>query len=72
MYAGVQYGFECYCDNERPPDDRRIEESSCNMTCPGNEGGGGKCGGHLAMNVYQTGVKPVVEKKASNDTAGIK
>ena len=35
-YAGVQYGNECWCGNERPDDSRRKASSFCAMSCPGN------------------------------------
>ncbi len=70
-YAGMVNGAECYCDNRKPSRKRKLEESSCNVTCSGG-GGEGKCGGPLAVSVYQTGMKPVLERETKNDTTGLK
>ena len=35
-YAGVQYGNECWCGNEKPDDSRRKLSTFCTMSCPGN------------------------------------
>lgn len=55
VYAGVQYGSECFCGNTAPPSTAVLAESSCNMKCPG----GGRedvCGGYFTMNVFETGI----------------
>ena len=35
-YAGVQYGNECWCGNEKPDDSYRKSSSFCAMNCSGN------------------------------------
>ena len=65
LYAGVQYGVECFCGNERPLENSNVEESRCNKFCPGNSDA--KCGGYLTMNVYQTGVIPFKAEPARDD-----
>ena len=35
-YAGVQYGNECWCGNEKPEDSRRKASTFCTMSCSGN------------------------------------
>lgn len=56
MYAGVQYGNECFCGNSPPPSTVQMTDSSgkCGMTCPGEEQA--LCGGYFTMNVYETGI----------------
>ena len=65
MYSGLQYGKECFCGNKRPDEDKLLDESKCNMTCPGDEKQ--FCGGYLTMNVYQTGYIPQKTVKDIND-----
>ena len=48
--AGVQFGIGCDCGNN-VSEDKRLPEHMCNMSCPGDQKY--KCGGHLAMNVYE-------------------
>ncbi|XP_069970502.1 xylosyltransferase oxt [Penaeus vannamei] len=72
VYAGVQYGKECFCGNEELPVKLKAAESFCNMPCSGDERL--KCGDYLHMNVYQTGLAkyvPVALKGPStaNDSA---
>lgn len=54
MYAGVQYGNECFCGHSQPPSTAKLADSSCNMLCPGSSGD--VCGGYFTMNVYETGI----------------
>lgn len=53
-YAGVQYGSECFCGADLPPDAVKLPDSSCNMKCSGNLHE--VCGGYYAMNIYETGI----------------
>ncbi len=75
-YAGVENGDECYCDNERPPADRKAEDPGiCSMPCPGlnkKDKKAAKCGGPYALDVYETGVKAMKFRKESNVTEGKK
>lgn len=53
-YAGVQYGTECFCGVDAPPDASKIAEHNCNMQCSGQPQQ--LCGGYYAMNIYETGI----------------
>ena len=59
--AGLQYGVECFCGNTKPPASKELGEDKCDMPCPGEEGE--SCGGYLTMDVFQTGLKPLVPSK---------
>lgn len=69
LYAGLQYGVECFCGSERPNDADRFEpeKSKCNYPCAGNTKE--KCGGYLAMDVYQTGLIPLKPAPATQEIA---
>lgn len=64
-YAGLQYGVECFCGNVLPLD-KQIDDSRCDQICPGNEQM--KCGGYLTMDVYLTGLKPLLPPKTGLET----
>lgn len=53
-YAGTQYGMECFCGNSQPSAAQALQDSACNMPCPGEAGL--TCGGYLTMEIYHTGV----------------
>ena len=53
LFAGVQFGSECFCGNEPPPDDTLLDKSECDMKCTGDNTS--FCGGFWRMNVYETG-----------------
>ncbi|TRY63197.1 hypothetical protein TCAL_03549 [Tigriopus californicus] len=67
LYAGLQYGSECFCGSERPNDGDRFppEKSKCNYPCAGNPKE--NCGGYLAMDVYQTGLIPLRPAPATQE-----
>ncbi len=69
-HAGVEMGAECFCDKSAPPDDRKVPESHCNMTCPGDPKA--KCGGNHALSIYQTGIKPIPHHTVSMNATGLK
>ncbi|EJT99506.1 WSC-domain-containing protein [Dacryopinax primogenitus] len=51
VYAGVEYGDECYCGNELDNGaGGQTAESDCNMPCSGNNGE--TCGGSYRLNLY--------------------
>lgn len=54
VYAGVQYGTECFCGHILPPIAAKLPDSSCRMLCPGDESA--VCGGYYTVNVYETGI----------------
>ncbi|CAG4950162.1 unnamed protein product [Colias eurytheme] len=54
-YAGVQYGTECFCGENIPPQNAKISEKSCDMKCPGDSSV--VCGGYFTMNIYETGLE---------------
>lgn len=60
-FAGLQYGVECFCGNTQPEEAKELEETRCDMTCPGEELE--TCGGYLTMDVFETGLKPLVPSK---------
>ena len=53
LILGVQYGFECFCGNTRPPPSSALEQIKCGTPCPGAQDS--SCGGYLAVDVYETG-----------------
>lgn len=55
VYAGTQYGNECYCGNKfpSPPNHPAVDENECEMECEGDANE--KCGGRWTMSVYETG-----------------
>ena len=59
--AGLQYGVECFCGNTKPPAAKELPEEKCDMACPGEEGE--SCGGYLTMDIFQTGLKPLLPSK---------
>jgi len=60
-FAGVQYGYECFCGNTQPQPSSALDQSKCGTPCPGDEDT--TCGGYLAMDVYHTGLKHFVPPK---------
>ena len=53
VYAGVQWGRECFCGNAPPPDDAIVDQSECDWVCSGDQNL--ICGALWRMNVYETG-----------------
>uniref|UniRef100_A0A182Y7V1 protein xylosyltransferase n=1 Tax=Anopheles stephensi TaxID=30069 RepID=A0A182Y7V1_ANOST len=54
-FAGVQYGYECFCGDEVPKASAKLPDSSCNVKCPGDPKQA--CGGYFTINVYETGIR---------------
>ncbi|XP_053673319.1 xylosyltransferase oxt [Anopheles nili] len=54
-FAGVQYGYECFCGDEVPKASAKLPDSSCNIKCPGDAKQA--CGGYFTINVYETGIR---------------
>uniref|UniRef100_A0A182XMH0 protein xylosyltransferase n=1 Tax=Anopheles quadriannulatus TaxID=34691 RepID=A0A182XMH0_ANOQN len=54
-FAGVQYGYECFCGDEVPKVSAKLPDSSCNIKCPGDPKQA--CGGYFTINVYETGIR---------------
>lgn len=52
-FAGVQYGNECWCGDDAPPEDKIVDTEECNQSCEGDSAK--KCGGFWRMNVYRIG-----------------
>ncbi|XP_050427984.1 xylosyltransferase oxt isoform X2 [Adelges cooleyi] len=63
VYAGVEYGTECFCGNELPEWDLKLPDTFCDMKCPGNQSQ--ICGGHYTINVFKTGASKFIAKVAS-------
>ena len=49
MYAGVEYGSECYSSNTKPTA-AALGDAACNMPCPGNSQQA--CGAGYALSLY--------------------
>uniref|UniRef100_A0A182NJI0 protein xylosyltransferase n=1 Tax=Anopheles dirus TaxID=7168 RepID=A0A182NJI0_9DIPT len=54
-FAGVQYGYECFCGDEEPKASAKLPDSSCNIKCTGDAKQA--CGGYFTINVYETGIR---------------
>ncbi|XP_008483938.1 xylosyltransferase oxt [Diaphorina citri] len=65
LYAGVQFGSECFCGNDQPTSTARKPDPACNMKCSGNPREA--CGGYYKMNVYQTGLSKFQPQSALED-----
>lgn len=65
-YAGAEYSVECFCGMEKPPQTKRLPDSSCNMKCPGNPKQ--SCGGYLTINIYWTGIQKFKPQEARNSS----
>ena len=50
VYAGVQFKGQCFCGNQRPDFKVHLDQSKCNMKCPGDSSK--YCGASWKMNVY--------------------
>ncbi|XP_068220204.1 xylosyltransferase oxt-like [Palaemon carinicauda] len=62
VYAGVQYGKECFCGNEELPMKMKVSDVLCAMPCTGDVNI--FCGDYLHMNIYETGLANNVVKTA--------
>merc|ERR1711962_75798 len=51
-YAGVEYGYQCFCGNDPPPSSSILPQSQCWYKCYGDPEQ--NCGGFHTMNVYAT------------------
>lgn len=51
--AGMQYGVQCFCDNYFHNSPSLVDDSECNMQCPGNDGE--TCGAGGRNSVYVNG-----------------
>lgn len=63
VYAGLQYGGECWCGDDEPPASAAVGDGSagCNMACrgsPSHDTPAETCGGYLANQLYETGRAP--------------
>ncbi|CAK5270562.1 unnamed protein product [Mycena citricolor] len=56
IYAGVEYGQECYCDNHFENGGTNTTLSDCNMACTGNATE--TCGAGNRLNVFTNGKTP--------------
>ncbi|XP_050420558.1 uncharacterized protein LOC126833331 [Adelges cooleyi] len=61
VYAGVTYGSECWCGNQRPSKSSMVENSNCNVPCSGDSRQ--FCGGGWKTGVYSTGMTQYVATK---------
>jgi hypothetical protein len=49
-YAGVEYGYECWCGNSLPEVTHELLADSCSQTCPGDSSE--TCGGVGAIELF--------------------
>lgn len=57
-------GNECYCGTEYPPKDTLVDDSKCNIGCPGY--GPEACGGLGFYSVFNTGIMLEVDYAEAN------
>lgn len=60
-------GNECYCGNEYPPKDTLVDDSKCNVGCPG--WGASACGGIDFYSVFNNGLMLAVDNAKANTTS---
>ncbi|ROV91012.1 hypothetical protein VSDG_07701 [Cytospora chrysosperma] len=65
--AATTGGNECYCGTTYPPKDTLVDDSNCNVPCPGY--GLQACGGIDFWTVYNTGIKLAIDYAEENDTS---
>ena len=51
VYAGLEYGGQCWCDNVLNPGAAQVNISDCSMTC--NDNSTEYCGGPVRLNLYK-------------------
>merc|ERR1711953_1624427 len=54
-FAGVQFGHQCFCGNDAPPEYTIVDMEECNQSCGGDSAQ--KCGAAWRMNVYKIGTE---------------
>ncbi|KAK3306044.1 uncharacterized protein B0T15DRAFT_216984 [Chaetomium strumarium] len=64
--GGSTGGNQCWCGNSYPPKDDLVEDSKCNVPCPGF--GDHACGGIDTWTIYNTGVTLAVKYKDDPST----
>lgn len=65
--AATSGGNQCYCGNEYPPKNSIVDDSKCDVPCPGY--GLQACGGIDFYTVYNTGIMLSVSYSTENDTS---
>ncbi|KAI1090614.1 WSC domain-containing protein [Rostrohypoxylon terebratum] len=55
-YAGLEYSRECWCGDSLSLNSVKLEETSCDAPCDGNNST--VCGGHLALTLYNATTTP--------------
>lgn len=65
--AATSGGNQCYCGNEYPPKNSLVDDSKCDVPCPGY--GTQACGGIDFYTVYNTGIMLSVQYATENDTS---
>jgi hypothetical protein len=56
LFAGLEYGAECWCDNKLSPKATLVDPRHCNMKCIGDDRH--TCGGRLLLNLYNGTYNP--------------
>ncbi|KAK7082661.1 Xylosyltransferase 2 [Halocaridina rubra] len=67
VYAGVQFGKECFCGNEELSLKLKVSETLCGMPCTGDASV--MCGDYLHMNIYETGLAKFVPRALSKPSS---
>lgn len=66
LVSATSAGNECYCGNEYPPEDTVVDDSKCNVGCPG--WGASACGGIGFYSVFNNGLMLAVDYAEPNST----
>lgn len=67
LTSATTAGNECYCGNEYPPKSTLVDDSKCNVGCPG--WGASACGGINFYSVFNNGLMLAVDYAVPNSTA---
>lgn len=67
LFAGTEYGLECWCGSAIRDDAVRLPEDSCNMLC--QESGNEICGGSWVISVYRNSAESVQPNHDGEDRA---
>merc|ERR1712061_877358 len=72
LFAGVQYGQQCWCGNDAPPKDKIVDMAECDFRCSGDSTQ--RCGGAGRKNVYRIDdqtVSPTLELSTEPPTTEV-
>lgn len=69
IFAGVEFGSECYCDSALQIPSQAAPVAECNIACSGNANE--TCGGANRLNIFNNGKPPPVIVQSVNTTTGM-